>query len=69
MPKVSFRENRCKGCGHCINVCPLKIISLSSKLNIKGYRPAEIPNELMTKCIGCASCAKMCPDSVITVEK
>ena len=69
MVKVSFRENRCKGCGHCINVCPVKIISLSMKLNTKGYRPAEISNKLISKCIGCASCAKMCPDSVITVEK
>ena len=69
MAKVSFRENRCKGCGHCINVCPLKIISLSKKLNMKGYWSTEISDELMTKCIGCASCAKMCPDSVITVEK
>ncbi|EKX80045.1 2-oxoacid:acceptor oxidoreductase subunit delta [Clostridium botulinum CFSAN001628] len=24
MPKVIFREERCKGCGHCIQVCPKK---------------------------------------------
>ena len=26
MAKVTFREERCKGCGLCIEVCPKKII-------------------------------------------
>lgn len=69
MPKVTFREDRCKGCGHCIEVCPKKIISFSDKLNVKGYHPAGVPKDKMKECIGCASCARMCPDCVITVEK
>jgi 2-oxoglutarate ferredoxin oxidoreductase subunit delta len=69
MPRVNFREDRCKGCGLCINVCPKKIISFSKGLNIKGYHPAAITDEKMKECIGCASCGKMCPDCVITVEK
>ncbi len=69
MPRVTFKETRCKGCGLCINVCPMKIIKFSEILNEKGYHPATITEEAMTKCIGCASCGKMCPDCVITVEK
>lgn len=69
MAKVSFREDRCKGCGHCIEVCPKKIIGFSDKLNNKGYHPAYIPEGRMKECIGCASCGRMCPDLVITVEK
>lgn len=69
MAKVTFRQDRCKGCGHCVNICPKKIISFSDKLNVKGYYPAYIRDDLMEKCIGCASCGKICPDSVITVEK
>lgn len=69
MAKVIFRDERCKGCGHCIDVCPKKIITFSEKLNIKGYHSASVTEERMKDCIGCASCAKMCPDCVITVEK
>lgn len=69
MPKVTFREDRCKGCGLCIDTCPKKIIKFSHKLNIKGYHPAVVEDEDMSKCIGCASCGKICPDCVITVEK
>jgi 2-oxoglutarate ferredoxin oxidoreductase subunit delta len=69
MAKVTFREERCKGCGLCIPVCPAKIIVFDEKLNVKGYHPATVTEDNMGKCIGCASCAKMCPDVVIKVEK
>ncbi|QAT41328.1 4Fe-4S dicluster domain-containing protein [Clostridium sp. JN-9] len=69
MAKVTFREERCKGCGNCVVVCPKKIISFSEKLNIKGYHSATITEEKMKECIACAFCARMCPDCVITVEK
>ena len=68
MAKVTFNEERCKGCGLCVTACPKQIISLAQeKINAKGYHPAEV--EEMEKCIGCASCAIMCPDTVITVER
>lgn len=66
--KVTFDENRCKGCELCTTVCPVKIVVMDkSKINIKGYHPASVND--MEKCIACGSCAKICPDSVITVEK
>ncbi|MCD5414157.1 MAG: 4Fe-4S binding protein [Clostridiales bacterium] len=71
MPKrkglVTFRENRCKGCGLCIDVCPVKIVALNrGTTNERGYNPASI--EEMDKCIACTNCALICPDLVITVE-
>lgn len=68
MAKVTFNEDRCKGCYLCIEVCPKKIIlKAKDRLNSKGFNPVEVKE--MDKCIGCAFCATMCPDVVITVEK
>lgn len=70
MARVTFREDRCKGCELCVTVCPKKIVKMDMhRLNAKGYSPAGVSEEDMEKCIGCAMCAKMCPDCVITVEK
>jgi 2-oxoglutarate ferredoxin oxidoreductase subunit delta len=67
MPKVRIDQEGCKGCGLCMRVCPKKIMQRSTKLNRKGYHPAEVSD--MELCVGCAACAVMCPDCVITVEK
>ncbi|MBO5066870.1 MAG: 4Fe-4S binding protein, partial [Clostridia bacterium] len=38
MAKVTFDEERCKGCGLCETVCPKQIITLAKeKINVKGY--------------------------------
>ncbi|MDD4688668.1 MAG: 4Fe-4S binding protein [Eubacteriales bacterium] len=68
MAKVTFNEERCKGCELCTTVCPKKIVIMATdRLNSKGFPPAEVVE--MDKCIGCAFCATMCPDCVITVER
>ena len=66
--RVTFDEERCKGCGLCVIACPMKIVSLDTdRINNKGYNPSRIIE--MDKCIGCGNCGIMCPDYVITVEK
>ncbi len=68
MALVEFREDRCKGCGLCVTVCPKGIVKLrTDRLNEKGFHPAGVDE--MEKCIGCAFCATICPDSIIEVEK
>ncbi|ACB85252.1 4Fe-4S dicluster domain-containing protein [Natranaerobius thermophilus] len=63
--RVTFKEERCKGCELCVEACPQKIVKLSDKINSKGYHPATVDD--MDKCIACAMCARMCPDLVIEV--
>ena len=53
---LTFRQDRCKGCGLCVTACPKHILALESCTDEAA-------------CIGCASGAKMCPDSIITIEK
>ncbi len=68
MAKVTFNEDRCKGCGLCVDACPKKIVIMAKdRINQKGFHPATVVE--MDKCIGCAFCATMCPDVVIEVER
>ena len=65
--RVTFFEDRCKGCELCIAVCPEDIIHLADRINKLGYRPATVSEQ--EKCISCALCARICPDVVIEVFK
>lgn len=66
--KLTFEYAKCKGCGLCVYVCPVKILKLNKEsVNIKGYTPVSCTN--IEKCIACGSCAILCPDSIIKVEK
>ncbi len=67
MAKVVINEKKCKGCGLCLTVCPVKIILLKKELNASGYHPATI--EEMEKCTACTFCALTCPDSAIEIWK
>lgn len=68
MAKLTFKSEKCKGCGLCVEFCPKKILVLSKdKINKKGYHPVEVTDE--SKCIACGFCATMCPDCIITIEK
>ena len=67
MARAEFREERCKGCGLCIEYCPKKILSFADYINSSGYHPAICTDQ--AACIGCAICARTCPDLVIEVYK
>ena len=56
----------CKGCELCIDACPQKSLALSTSINRKGYRFAEL---VLDNCTGCINCALVCPDSAITVYR
>ena len=65
---VAVDVDRCKGCGLCTHVCPVKILKLSpDTFNAKGYHPVTVTD--VDQCIGCASCATICPDVVFTVYR
>lgn len=57
---------KCKGCELCAQACKENVITLSSELNIKGYRYMIANND---NCTGCVNCALVCPDAVITVYR
>ncbi len=70
---ITIDRELCKGCYLCISVCPNQLITVSERLNQKGYYPAEFSesgdqNE-DPHCTGCAMCALICPDVAIEVYR
>ena len=65
--RVCFQTERCKGCGFCIEFCPVKVLEFSKDYNKKGYHYPIAVNA--SKCIGCNMCGLYCPDFAIWGEK
>jgi NAD-dependent dihydropyrimidine dehydrogenase PreA subunit len=58
-------EQECKGCGLCIEACPLHVIAMSERMNHFGYRTAFYRG---AGCTGCGVCFMVCPEpGAITV--
>ncbi|MEW6201758.1 MAG: 4Fe-4S binding protein [bacterium] len=66
--QITINEERCKGCGVCVEACPRGLIVLRSEINLQGYNPAFFVNT-DGQCKGCKICAEMCPDMCIEVYK
>lgn len=56
----------CKGCGICIEKCPVKALSFGEDL---GYFALPVPKIDISKCIACGNCRRFCPDGAIGVDK
>lgn len=64
--RVVIDVDRCKGCGLCVSVCPVKALEIDrTTMNKKGYSPSSVARP--ETCIGCGNCAITCPDSILTV--
>jgi 2-oxoglutarate ferredoxin oxidoreductase subunit delta len=55
----------CKGCGLCLEVCPVKVIHWSDKMCVYGTPTVEVDAE---GCILCHICERICPDAAIGVK-
>ncbi|MDD8016723.1 MAG: 4Fe-4S binding protein [Acidobacteriota bacterium] len=60
---VVINEERCKGCGFCIEFCPVRCLEFSGQYNAKGYHPPVLTDP--EKCTGCNMCGLLCPDFAI----
>ena len=69
--EVFIMKDRCKGCGFCITLCPMKVLEVSQEFNTRGYHFPVIVNP--DDCINCGLCEIICPDfailSVLKEEK
>jgi 2-oxoglutarate ferredoxin oxidoreductase subunit delta len=65
--EIHIINERCKGCGFCIDYCPNKVLEFSEEFNEKGYHPPEVVNP--DKCVCCGFCEEICPDFAIFVTQ
>lgn len=56
----------CKGCGICIEKCPVKALSFGEDLGVFAF---PVPVIDLNKCINCGNCRRFCPDGAIGVDK
>ncbi len=56
-------HERCKGCGYCVEFCPLDVLALSDEFNAKGYHPPYLLSE--NTCLMCGLCEALCPEFAI----
>ena len=65
--KVELRQDWCKGCYLCIEVCPIEgIFSRSEEIGERGFQVVTVDPE---NCTGCMLCELLCPDLAITIEE
>ena len=57
---LSFYEEKCIGCGMCVEVCPHGVISMN------GSNRALIEDR--DTCMECGACNRNCPTEAITVQ-
>ena len=63
---VHIIDERCKGCGFCVEFCPQSVLVMSKHTNAKGYHPPELKNDSL--CVDCGLCTLLCPDFAIYVQ-
>ena len=60
---IHIIEDRCKGCGFCIEFCPREVLEFSDNFNIKGYYPPKVVKP--DACVNCHYCEIICPEFAI----
>ncbi len=80
---VKWSDDRCKRCGRCTAVCPVKAIEpgIMVERHVHSEAPAPTPEatrrvvqivrqvrDINRYCVGCATCALVCPNEAIEPE-
>ena len=59
MVRIDIREQACRGCKICIDLCPTDVFAFD-----EGTKKATV--KTVEDCIACSSCAYQCPSGAIT---
>ena len=65
MPRIEIKEDWCKGCYICIDVCPRGVLEEDRATFVRGFHPVVVARP--EDCTGCRLCELLCPDLAIAV--
>ena len=60
MYKIEVDEEKCIGCGDCVDVCPVDVYEMQNEKSV----PVNAE-----ECTGCESCLEACEQEAITVTE
>ena len=60
MYEVKVDDQKCVGCGECIDICPEEVFELQNEKSV----PVNAED-----CVGCESCIEICEEAAIVVTE
>jgi NAD-dependent dihydropyrimidine dehydrogenase PreA subunit len=60
MYEVIVDNDKCIGCGECVDICPVEVYELRDEKSV----PVNAE-----ECVGCESCIEVCEQDAITVRE
>jgi 2-oxoglutarate ferredoxin oxidoreductase subunit delta len=63
---IYIDKDLCKGCGLCIDACPVHVYEIKGETNHKGF--AVVSAVEPDNCVKCKICEKICPDLALFIE-
>ena len=60
MYEVFIDNDKCIGCGECVDICPVEVYELQDEKSV------PVNSE---ECVGCESCIEVCEQEAVTVRE
>ncbi len=60
MYEVTVDNDKCVGCGECVDICPVEVYELQDEKSV----PVNAE-----ECVGCESCIEVCEQEAISVRE
>ncbi len=67
--EVHIDKDLCKGCGFCIEFCPMGVLEFSDSINKQGYQYPRVKPGKEGDCVACGMCERVCPELAIEVRE
>jgi electron transport complex protein RnfB len=71
---AAIDEERCTGCGICVNNCPKEVLALAPRgmsVHVRCHSPdkgAKVKRYCDVGCIGCGACVRTCPFDALRLD-